>query len=72
MNGTDLDDIKRRFLALANEKGIEAAEQECFAALPPLHPKTRALRGALLADLVRDDDGKWRYERGTSPGGSAR
>jgi hypothetical protein len=57
----DLNILKQRFLLVANERGIEAAEREFLAALDPLHPTTAAVHRALLADLMQDADGKFFY-----------
>lgn len=61
MSDHDLNNLKQRFLYLANEQGRDAAERETFAGLKPLAPTTEALRRALLADLKQDADGKFFY-----------
>lgn len=57
----DLNNVKHRFLFLANEQGIKAAEREILAGLDPLNPKTQGLRRALLTDLQQDERGQWFY-----------
>lgn len=57
----DLKQLKQRFVELANEKGVDAAENEFFAARNSLAPATVALRRALLADLAQDEQGHFFY-----------
>lgn len=61
MQEHDIDDIKHRFLCVANEKGIEAAKREFFSGRDPRHPDTAALRRMLFRGLVQEECGQYAY-----------
>ncbi|MFZ5593244.1 MAG: hypothetical protein ACOY4D_03080 [Pseudomonadota bacterium] len=58
-----IDDLKRRFAALVQERGFEAAVREVSGSLDRLAPAPLALRRALISGLMQDERGQCFYPK---------